>query len=212
MLPVGDVAIGTRILVERKTLVDLGASVADGRLFRQAWRLAGSAPRPLVVVEGVLDPPTAEESGLTPNMHRGVLLSLMTGYGIPVLRTRSIEDTAETLAHLARQETRRREARPDSRREADPRRAPQEAMLAALPGLGVRRAAALLAEFGSVRAVLGADAARLRRVEGIGAAMAGFLASLGRRDAEPALPAATPGARGSRAVGAGANPDELGRE
>ena len=53
-LPVGDVAIGERVLVERKTTDDLLASLADGRLFRQARFLAARAPRPIVIQEGEL--------------------------------------------------------------------------------------------------------------------------------------------------------------
>jgi ERCC4-type nuclease len=58
-------------------------------------------------------------------------------------------------------------------------------MLASLPGIGAARAATLLAEFGSVRGVLEADPKRLRRVEGIGRALATYLASLGRHRGPP---------------------------
>jgi DNA excision repair protein ERCC-4 len=51
-LPVGDVAIGQRVLAERKTTQDLLASLADGRLFRQAGRLAFDVERPVVIQEG----------------------------------------------------------------------------------------------------------------------------------------------------------------
>ena len=41
-LAIGDYEIDGRLLVERKTLQDLVASIKDGRLFKQAYRLANS--------------------------------------------------------------------------------------------------------------------------------------------------------------------------
>ena len=41
-LAIGDYEINGRLLVERKTLQDLVASIKDGRLFKQACRLANS--------------------------------------------------------------------------------------------------------------------------------------------------------------------------
>ena len=175
----GDVGIGPRVFVERKTVADLAVSLADGRLFRQAYDLAGRAERPLFLVEGAIDPLVMEQTGLSPNSYRGLMLSLMVGFGIPVLRTRSVEETAVWLARLADHES-RRGRRSSLRRAATSRRDPEKGMLASLPGIGASRAEALLAEFGSVRGVLEADAARLRRVEGIGRALATYLASLGR--------------------------------
>lgn len=178
-LPVGDVGIGPRVLVERKTIADLAASLSDGRLFRQAYALAGCAERPLFVIEGILDVAAVEQTGLSPNAYRSVMLSLLVGYGIGVIRTRSVHETTVWLSRLADRES-RRFRRIVRAPEAPAREEPETAMLASLPGIGARRAARLMEEFGSVRAVLDADPKRLRRVEGIGKALAGYLSSLGR--------------------------------
>ena len=41
-LSVGDYQIGSRVIVERKTLKDFAVSIVDGRLFKQMIRLANS--------------------------------------------------------------------------------------------------------------------------------------------------------------------------
>ena len=45
-LLLGDYLIDGRILFERKTLPDLAESIKDGRLFKQACRLAASPKKP----------------------------------------------------------------------------------------------------------------------------------------------------------------------
>ena len=51
-LPLADYRIAGRLIVERKSWPDLVASIADGRLFRQACRLANSTLRSVILLEG----------------------------------------------------------------------------------------------------------------------------------------------------------------
>lgn len=51
-LGVGDYLVGGRVLVERKTLDDFGASVIDARVFDQANRLARSPLAGVLLLEG----------------------------------------------------------------------------------------------------------------------------------------------------------------
>ncbi len=51
-LEIGDVEVGARVVVERKTVPDLVASLHDGRLFEQAAAMDRAWARPLLVVEG----------------------------------------------------------------------------------------------------------------------------------------------------------------
>ena len=44
-LSLGDYRVDDELCVERKTLPDLAGSIADGRLFRQASRLAATQPK-----------------------------------------------------------------------------------------------------------------------------------------------------------------------
>ncbi len=169
-LPVGDAEVGPRVIVERKTVADFAASLADRRLFRQAAALARVAVRPLLVVEGE---DALAATGLEPRALRGVLLALLVGFRLPLLRTSSVEETALTLARIARQERRRLAGRPRPPRPTPARRALD--VLAAIPGIGDERARRLLADFGSVQAVACAGEADLAETEGIGPHLAGVL-------------------------------------
>ena len=179
-LPVGDVSIG-RVLVERKEAHDFVTSLRSGRLFRQAYQLRGASSRPLVVLEG--DPYSLVAPGQVTAL-QGALLSLLTGYGIPVLRTRDLEATAENLVRIAQQESRRARRRARDR-EID-RTVPLDrhlasapsgeqrtlAILEALPDVGPARSRALLRRFGSLDGILSSDPAELVKVPGIGATTA----------------------------------------
>lgn len=175
-LPVGDVGIG-RVLVERKEAHDFVMSLRSGRLFGQAYKLKGASRRPLVIVEG--DPYSLVAPDQVLSL-KGALLSLLTGYGIPVLRTRDLEGTAENLVRIAQQESRRGRRRARNR-EVDravpldrclARTPPAEqrtlAILEALPDVGPVRARSLLRRFGSLDGILSSDPAELVKVPGIG--------------------------------------------
>ncbi|MBL4845947.1 MAG: hypothetical protein JKY65_10500 [Planctomycetes bacterium] len=175
-LPIGDVHMG-RVLVERKEAHDFVQSLHSGRLFRQAYKLKGASHRPLVILEG--DPYRLVSSEQLPAL-RGAVLSLLVGYGIPVLRTRDVEGTAESLVRIARQESRRSQRRGKTREIArrasggqPPAKAPSPtaqtlAILEALPDVGPMRAQALLQHFGSLQAILSSDPAELVKTHGIG--------------------------------------------
>lgn len=102
-LPVGDVQVG-RVVVERKAARDFLASLADGRLFAQAARLRAAGGRQLLLLEG--DPFSLVEPERALAL-RGAVLSLLTGFGLPVLKTRDLEATADALTQIAAQESRR---------------------------------------------------------------------------------------------------------
>ena len=176
-LLVADFLLGDGVAVERKSARDFVASILDRRLFDQAERLLDSHERPLLVLEG--DPLT---TGLNvhPNAIRGALAHLAVVRRLPVLPSASPQDTAELLAVIARQVQ-----GPDGERPRGPakRRAGtvaqhQEAVAASLPGVGTVLARRLLEHSGSLAALAGADARKLREVPGIGPQRAHTLTSL----------------------------------
>jgi Fanconi anemia group M protein len=167
----GDYAIRRILGIERKTGEDFARSVVDGRLFRQMGPLRRGYRRPLLLVEALTD--GSDVLGVPWPALRGALVSVSVAFGVPILRSASPEETAELIATAARQ---LREpvsipyVRPGYRPNGWKRRALY--ILQGLPGVGPRRAAALLAAFGSVEAAAGADAAALARVPGVGRAIA----------------------------------------
>lgn len=209
-LDIGDYLIDDRILIERKSLVDLAASIKDGRLFRQTLRLAakqrvhatdtterakssvasdppagsGAAPNTSDALKPALGGASGQwicallvegtaadlrDSKMTGASLRAALATVSLFFGIPVLRSTHAVESAQLLESIAKQSATvvngglpRLGVRPKGKRRL------QLHLLQGLPGIGPERAARLLDHFGSVRAVMAADAGDLRAVPGIG--------------------------------------------
>jgi ERCC4-type nuclease len=167
-LKVGDYEVGGRLLFERKTLPDLVQSIIDGRLFRQALRLRKvEGKRVALILEGTTG--DLNRSGMTWEAVQGALVTVALQVGLPILRTRSPEETVKTLAFAAAQARMiasdnlpRAGCRPKGKR------ALQSYILQGLPGVGPERAARLLQHFGSVRATVAASPEELLEIDGIG--------------------------------------------
>ena len=103
----------------------------------------------------------------------------MTIQGIPLLPSTGPARTAVLLVTLARQQQQSwRGPSGVVKPKASTPREQQLVVLSSLPGVGPVLASTLLDRFGSLRGVLGAGAAALRAVPGIGAAIATRLAAL----------------------------------
>lgn len=172
-LPLGDYEVDGRLLVERKTLIDLAASLKDGRLLRQACRLATAPLRPVVILEGTARDLAA--SRMPREAIQGALVTLTVVLGLPLLRAKDPGESARLMHYAARQLRALHAVTP---RDAYPRPLPagrprgkrktQLYILQGLPGIGPKRARRLLDAFGSVEAVLTAASDALTRVPGIG--------------------------------------------
>ena len=99
-LNVGDVKISDRILIERKSARDLIDSIIDGRLISQARKLQSSASRPLIVIESI------ESDRLHPNAVYGAMAWITLDLGLPVVVTKTVEETARFISVAAKRESR----------------------------------------------------------------------------------------------------------
>ena len=111
-LPVGDIWIGMNgdnirtggLVIERKSTDDLEASIMDGRYREQRTRLTTycqqQGARPLYVIEGEMDRLWGK---LTRDTLQKYLNRLMLRYGVAVIHTVSLEDTARVCRLLAAQ-------------------------------------------------------------------------------------------------------------
>lgn len=165
-LDLGDYQVDGKLVVERKTFRDFVASIEDGRIFRQAWRMAGGELRPLLIIEGG----AREFNGCAMRREamQGALLTVSLIWGIPVLRALDGAETAGLILFAARQLRRatrgivfRPGRRPRGKRQA------QFRILQGLPGVGPRRAQALLEKFQNVEAAMIADEATLMEIPSI---------------------------------------------
>ena len=173
-LPLGDYRVDGRFLFERKTLTDLVAAIKDGRLFRQALKLSASTLQPAIILEG-----TGRElagSAMRWEAIQGALVTVALFCGVPLLRTRTPEETVRTMLFAARQgRTFASGALPRRGRRPRGKRARQLYILQSFPGIGPDRAQRLLAHFGSVECIAQANATELCSVPGIGKRIAGGL-------------------------------------
>jgi ERCC4-type nuclease len=170
-LRLGDYLVDQRLLFERKSKVDLPASIVDGRLLSQSVRLAASRFRTVLVLEG--STADQEGSGVSREAIQGALIAVNVIMGIPILRSDGPVETARLMLFAARQvraavtgAVPRHGWRPKGKR------ALQLRMLQGLPLVGPTRAESLLETFGNVRAVLNAEPHELSAVRGIGAGTA----------------------------------------
>ena len=97
-LPVGDIKISERVLIERKTARDLIDSIIDGRIMKQSRRLANSAIRPLIIIESI------ESDRIHPNAVMGAMAWITLDLGLPILMTKGVEDTARFVSIAANRE------------------------------------------------------------------------------------------------------------
>jgi ERCC4-type nuclease len=80
-LRLGDYVVDQRLLFERKSQVDLPASIVDGRLLSQSIRLAASHFRAVLVLEGSVAEQVA--SGLSREAVQGALIAVTVFMGTP---------------------------------------------------------------------------------------------------------------------------------
>ena len=166
-LALGDYQVDGRFLFERKTMPDLVAAIIEGRLFTQALRLTAARLRPAMILESASG--DTAQSGMRREAIQGALISVTLFCGIPLLRTSSPAETAQTIVFAAQQGQvfvlgglPRHGYRPRGKH------ARQLFILQGLPGVGPERARRLLARFGSVQAVITASSDELCKVAGIG--------------------------------------------
>ncbi len=170
-LPLGDYLADEDLLVERKTVTDFAISIIDGRLFRQASRMASNELRTCFILEGDLG--DLDRLDITSRSFQGAVITVNLVFDQPVLRSQSPEETAWLVLTAARQLARREVRRP-------PRYLPKTKglkqirshMLQAVPGIGPDKAVSILDRLGDIRTVANAAAEDLVTVPGIGPKMA----------------------------------------
>lgn len=165
-LMAGDYLINGEVLVERKTAGDFAASLVDGRLFPQAFRLAHSPHRALVLIEG---PTMTSTPHVHPHAIQGAIVSLAAIWRLPVIQTSDPDDSLRVVQVLANQASGPLE-RILRRYDRKPKRltSRQIYVLQGLPGVGPALATRLLNHLGSVERVVTADVSSLLQIRGVG--------------------------------------------
>lgn len=165
-LPVADYQVSDEVGIERKTAKDFVSSIIDKRLYKQAKELVENFRKPIIILEG----DELYSSLLNPNAIRGALASIAVDFGIPIIPTRSEEDTAAMVLRLAIREQIHEKSPVQVRTEKKPLTLYEQQLyiVESLPNIGPVTAKKLLEEFGSVKNIINASQAELKSVDGIG--------------------------------------------
>ncbi|PSP51941.1 Hef nuclease, partial [Halobacteriales archaeon QH_3_68_24] len=169
-LAVGDYVLSDRVVVERKTVSDFLDTLTGGderSMFEQVKDATRYYARPIVVVEGT---DLYGERNVHPNAIRGALASLAVDFGASILRTTDEDETTDLLKVIAtrEQEEEDRTVSVHGEKSSKTLAEQQEYVVASVAEVGPVTAQSLLAEFGSIEAVMSADADELQAAEGVG--------------------------------------------
>ncbi len=158
--------LSERVAIERRTASGFLRGIQEKTLFTSAIYLRENFDVPILIVEGDVD---YAYTAFHPQAVRGALTAMALNYGVNVLSTPNVTESAHLIVMAARQEQigipeislvpkRRAVDLPDVQRR----------VIEMLPGCGTVAARDLLQYFGSVRRIAKATPAELRQVRGIG--------------------------------------------
>ncbi|MFO7872166.1 MAG: DEAD/DEAH box helicase [Candidatus Undinarchaeales archaeon] len=171
-LDVADFQISDRVAVERKTTRDFVKSLVDGRLFKQAPSFSEMFEKPLIIVEGE---ELYNHGKIHPNSIRGALSSLVLDFGLPIIYTKDMKETASFIELLAKREQldEKREVVLRSGKRPKTKEEMKQYIVESLPNVGPRMAKKLLKNFGSVKEIFNASETQLKKIDNVGDKKAG---------------------------------------
>lgn len=169
-LKIADYVINNELAIERKSAEDFIQSLISGRLFNQCARLAKTAFKPFMLLEGN---PFQTHHQIDKQAIKGALLSVIASWHIPVIYSKNQEDSANQLLLLAKQATQQSHWVKLHGNKPKKLRNSRLRFLQGLPDIGPVMASRLLEHFGSIEAAIKANEKKLQKVEGIGKKTAG---------------------------------------
>ncbi len=176
LLDVADYVIGD-IGIERKTINDFINSMLNKRLLRQLEELK-QYNRQLLIVEGDYEQ-LYGRGKLNDNAIRGMLLSIIFDFNIPVIFTRDSEDTANFLILLDKKLNKKpREISLKAKKRAYSLAEQMQFIVEGFPSIGPSLARQLLKKFKTIKALANASLPELESVPKLGKKRAKLLHDL----------------------------------
>ena len=172
----GDYYIKPDWVIERKTGLDFNQSLIDGRLFKQISRLKRFYNHALLIIEGN---PFQTPIKIDPKAIKGAILTIQSVWYLPVIHSKSIEDTCEILNMLTHYAL-TGDGKYLTRGGYKPKRIKtrQIYFLSSLPGIGPILAHRLLKKFKTIGNIITANPEELTQVDGIGRKIASNIRAL----------------------------------
>jgi Fanconi anemia group M protein len=164
-LKVGDYLIN-EIIIERKSVNDFINSFINKRIFRQIEEIK-QYPKFLLVIEGMEEQElyNDEKEGMNGNAIRGVLLSIILKYRIPVIMTKNQKDTAKFMNILARKQ-KKEHISLNAKKKSFNSQEQKQFILESFPGIGPATAKKLLKEFHTIKNILNQPIDELKKTIG----------------------------------------------
>jgi len=154
-LPVADYIIGD-IAIERKTLNDFISSMLSKRLTEQLENLK-QFPKQLLILEG-----EEKRINIHPNAIRGMLLSIILDFQIPIIYSKNEKETADFLILLDKKQNKPpNEISLVAKRKVNSIQEQQQIILENFPGIGPSTAKTLLEKFKSLKNIFDSSEKKL---------------------------------------------------
>jgi len=165
-LSVGDYVVGEGVIIERKSVTDFVKSIFDKRLFDQVSKLKETSSNAFIILEGSIE--RAKRFTSNWNAVLGALVSIQTGYGIGILLSSDVEDTAYLIYKLGEKflESQRRTISLVRKPKLSTLRDAQLFVVQSFPNIGPVLAEKLLERFGSIKDICNASISDLQKVLG----------------------------------------------
>ena len=175
-LPIGDFVLSDRVAVERKTTRDFANTLIRGDLFEQLIILKKTYRKPLLLLEGE----DLFVTAVSPNAIRGALSSIIIDYDIPIIYSKSEDESLDTLVAIASREQQDKKHEPVIRNQksTDTLLKEQLFLLSSLPNINHIIAERILREFKTPRSFFSADLDQIKKIHGIGSQIAQRLQEL----------------------------------
>lgn len=164
-LNVGDFLVSDRCVIEYKRVPDFVDSIIDGRLLSQLRALKQYA-RPVILLEGGED--MYSQRKIHPNAIRGMIATITVSYGVPIISTKTAQESAGIIFSIARRE---QERQTEFQYHTGKPQTDDEQItyvVAGIPGIGTTLARPLLERFKTIKGLVNAPLDEIRMVQGIG--------------------------------------------
>jgi len=168
-LKVGDYIASERVAIERKSCEDFINSIIDGRIFKQAEELKENFSKPILLIEG-----NYFQERINENAVKSAIASIVLDFEIPIIMTKTEEETAKTIFWLAKREQTiaKRGVGISGRKKPKTLKQLQEHLISGLPGISTVLSKRILQDFRTIKNFVDANESELLKVKGVGKVLA----------------------------------------
>jgi len=179
-----DYILSPSVGIELKKKEDFVNSIIDGRLLEQLKNLKTQFQKPVLILEGTEDLYSIRK--IHPNALQGMIATIATGFGIPIIHTKDGKETSEMLLIIAKreQEVKGKYFNPHSEKQLTDIKTQQEYIISSLPNVGPHLGKQLLKHFKTLQKIFSAEEKELTKVEGIGTKTAKQIKEVSEREYE----------------------------